>query len=103
MVNAVPSTVEISYPVTDPSSLVEPSSRSLVEHCLLMEATPVATQTDHIKKISFTNYLQKPQSRFTQADHLNDNFYIPTKPFIEHSLQVYIEKFGITPDRQYCL
>lgn len=51
MVNAAPSTVEIFNPVTDPfslvelssCSLVEPSSRSLLEHCISMEFTTVAT------------------------------------------------------------
>lgn len=71
-----------------------------------MEFTKVATQTDHMKKISFSNYLQ---SRYIHASldihtqtHLNDDFNIPTVLSSVDSLQVYIIKLGIKQDRQYC-
>lgn len=74
-----------------------------------MEFTTVATQTDHMKKMSFSNYLQKSQSRYTHASldihmqtHLDDDFNIPTVLSSVDSPQVYTVKFGIRQDRQYC-
>lgn len=110
MVNAAPSTVEISHPMTDPTSLVElsscslvePSSRSMLEQFLLMEFATVVTQIDHIKKYSFLIFYRNPNLDLQMQTHLNDDFYIPTKPFCEYASQVYIVKLGIEPDRQYC-
>lgn len=107
MVNAAPSNMEISYPVTYPSflkelsscSLVEPFSLSLLEHHLLVESTTVATQTDYIKKISFSNYLQKAQSRSTHTDSFG---WWPIF-LIYFSMKVYIVKLGIRAGFEYCL
>lgn len=90
--NAALSTVDMSHQVTDPSSLVELSSCSLVdsssrlflEHCILIEFTTVATQTGHMKIYPFLiHYFQKPQCRYTHASrdihtqtHLDDDFNI---------------------------